>query len=89
MDKQQSCGELQRRSWRATVFTATVIRQELARAGGGAVLNKTWYFIKMLWRTADTLSSVFFIVPTALKEELQKLQKSSHSNSKETGLFFS
>lgn len=46
MDEQQSCGELQRRSWRATVFAATVIRQELARAGGGAVLNKTWYLLK-------------------------------------------
>lgn len=37
----------------------------------------------------DILCSIFLIVPTALKEELQKLKKSSHSNSKEMGLFFS
>lgn len=46
MDEQQSCGELQQSSWKATVFAATVIRQELARADGGAVLNKTWYLLK-------------------------------------------
>jgi len=46
MDEQQSCGELQRSVWKATVFAATVIRQGLARADGGAVLNKTWYLLK-------------------------------------------
>lgn len=43
----------------------------------------------MLWITVDSLCSIFFIVPTALKEELRELRKSSHSNSKETGLFSS
>lgn len=45
-DEQQSCGELQQHSWKATIFEAAAIRQELARAGGDAALNKTWYLLK-------------------------------------------
>lgn len=46
MDEQQSCGELQQHSWKATIFAAAAIIQELARTHGDAALNKTWYLLK-------------------------------------------
>lgn len=65
-----------------------IIRQELARADSGAVLNKTWYLLKCFgwWLILFAQYSSLF---QQHWKKLWELQKSSHSNSKEMGLFFS